>query len=410
MENFSTCTLAKIFHWLDIRDLIRCSKVCKKWNELVYDSCLWKRVDLTDFSWTLDSSRLVGLINNWFKPCLRSLNLFGFSITPDILNQLAIDCPNLKALALESTIFVKFENLKYTPKFPNKLAYLDLRLSTGDGEAFRLMPSSLKRVEYLGFTDELLMHGNDTIEVRNLFEELTNVKFLDFNCCNSFYDFCLGFIGLFCPHITSLTIKHCNNIRGNSLHVLIQNCPLLKTLKFSGTSLHDENLENCDWDKVNLEELEISWCRNVTEYGLVTLLPKLQDLVYLRLCSCGFGQAITDEVLFCFDPSVHTKLKYLDFSFSREITNNGTAELIHKLPTLRQFNIACCPKLDPELLRKISTNKDLLVVANFREENPYAHHNDRCFSRIKKVGGDISLRSDLVDLDDSSFQSQFYKY
>lgn len=417
MYEYSPCLLVKIFQRLDIRSLLRCSRVCKQWRDLIYDSCLWKQVDLTDYRWSLDCHSLANLIHTRFQPCLRSLNLSGFSLTPQILTQLAEDCVNLKAMVLETTTFVRFGNLESEVRamFPKSLAYLDLRLSTGESEAFKMISSHLDDMEYLGFTDELLRNGNDTNEVQSLFQRLKNIKALDFNCCNSFYDTSLAFIGRFCPLLTSLTIEHCNNIRGVNLSVVVENCSLLRTLKFSGTSLHDDNLENCDWSKLKLEELEISWCRNVTEYGLFHLLPQLPHLVYLRLCSCGFGQAITDDVLSTLLPEFHTKLKYLDVSYSREITNNGTAELIDSLATLRQFNIACCPKLNPDLLRKISTNKDLLMMASFQEDNSYLHHNERYCSRTKRLlGGEMSVMHNSAahpdEIEYFSFRRQFQKY
>lgn len=419
MHEFSSCMLVKIFRRLDIRSLLRCSTVCKEWRDLIYDSCLWKTVDLTDYRWSLDCSSLASLIHTRFQPCLRSLNLSGFSLTPEILTLLAEDCINLQAMVLETATFVRFEKLDSAsqPKFPKSLAYLDLRLSTGEADAFKLISLHLENIQYLGFTDELLLHGSDQSADNkvSLFKKLSTVKALDFNCCNSFYDTCLAFIGRFCNYLTSLTIEHCNNIRGVDLHLVIENCPLLRTLKFSGTSLHDDNLERCDWSKVKLEELEISWCRNVTEYGLFHLLPQLPHLIYLRLCSCGFGQAITDDVLSALESHIHTKLKYLDVSYSREITNNGTAELIDNLPTLRQFNIACCPKLNPDLLRKISTNKELLVVASFHEDNSYLHHNERYCSRTKRLlGGEMSVVQNSAanpdELEYFSFRRQFQKY
>lgn len=418
MDEFSSCLLVKVFHRLDIRSLLRCSSVCKQWRDLIYDSCLWKQVDLTDYRWSLDCFSLRNLIHTRFQPCLRSLNLSGFSLTPEILTQLAEDCVNLKAMVLETATFGRFENREseIQPKFPKSLVYLDLRLSTGEADAFKLISLHLEDIQYLGFTDELLLHGTDTLEDNSsLFQRLKNVTALDFNCCNSFYDTSLAFIGKYCNLLRSLTIEHCNNIRGVDLSLVVDNCPFLRTLKFSGTSLHDDNLENCDWSKVRLEELEISWCRNVTEYGLYHLLPQLPHLIYLRLCSCGFGQAISDDVLSALESHIHTKLKYLDVSYSREITNNGTAELIDNLPTLRQFNIACCPKLNPDLLRQISTNKELLVMASFQEDNSYLHHNERYCSRTKRLlGGEMSVIQNLAAHPDEveyfNFRRQFRKY
>ena len=106
-------------------------------------------------------------------------------------------------------------------------------------------------------------------------------------------------------------------------------------------------------------------------------------------------------------------LLLLLFSYSREITNDGTVEIIELLPTLRQVNIACCPKLNPDLLRKISTNKHLLVVASFQQDNSYLHYNDRYRNRTKLLAGELSVVPDLEACSDEkkfSFRKEFTKY
>ena len=309
MQHFSDCLLIKIFEWLGMKVLIRCCHVCKKWKRVAYDSSLWQDVDLRPFRWKLDEQCIVRLVQSRLKPCLRRLNLSGFSLTPKLFNQLESCCPNLISMILENVTFIGFNtvNTKFN-SFPKTLRILDLRHSNGDEEAFSVVVANVASLECFGVTNHILLHTNHV----RLFRNLKNITVLDFSYCNSLYDVTLILIANFCTKLRSLSLNHCNNVNGRDLHLIIEHCKRLRSLSFSGTSLTDQNLSQCDWVNIDLEELDVSWCRNITETGLVTLLPQLTHLVYLRLCSCGFGHAITDQVLNTLSTNEYPKLAVLD--------------------------------------------------------------------------------------------------
>ena len=309
MEDFSDCILIKIFQWLELKDLTRCSFVCNKWKRIVYDSSLWTVVDLRPYRWRLDEQSVIRLTHARFQPCLIHMNLSGFSLTPKIFNELESSCPHLRSLILENVTFIGFnQNVNQQLRFPKTIELLDLRYSSGDEEAFMLISCNISNLKYFGLTNHMIMHANEV----KLFQNLENINILDFSYCSALFDTTLILVGSFCLNLQSLSLSHCNNVSGNGLDLLVRNCKQLRSLSFSGTSLTDGNLSNCNWENITLEELDISWCRNVTENGLISLLPQLKDLVYLRLCSCGFGHAITDRVLITLEETPHPKLEILD--------------------------------------------------------------------------------------------------
>ena len=294
--DLSDCVLLKIFYWLEIPVLAKCSQVSHGWRRVAYDSELWMDVDLCPFRWKLDENSIVRLINTRFKPFLRKLNLTSFSLTPKLFSELAIRCPNLRSLILENVNFIGFcQQLlrEATHSFPSHLHHLDIRYSSGDPIAYEVITENLTSLRSLGITNSLLAQVNNVNVIRNL----RNIQILDFSHCNSLYDGTLVLLASFCTRLTSLSLNHCNNVRGHDLSLIIDACSELKALSFSGTSLDDTSLIQCNWKKVHLKELDISWCRNITEHGLLKVLPLLGELNYLRLCSCGYGHAITDGVL-----------------------------------------------------------------------------------------------------------------
>jgi len=372
MDLISDCVLLKIFNWLEIPVLAKCSQVSHNWRRVAYDSELWMDVDLCPFRWKLDENLIIRLISTRLKPFLRKLNLTSFSLTPKLFSELATSCPHLQSLILENVNFIGFcnytnnnqqqqlqdqTNTTYT--FPSNLRHLDIRYSSGDPTAYEVITNNLTNLRSIGITNSLLAHVSNVKIIKNL----RNIQMLDFSHCNLLYDATLVLLATFCTQLTSLSLNHCNNVRGHDLSLIIEACSELKALSFSGTSLDDASLIQCDWKKINLEELDISWCRNITERGLLQVLPLLDKLVYLRLCSCGYGHAITDGVLQILWG--HQTLQLLDVSYSREITNGGVSKTIAALPALKQIRINSCRKLTPNSLSSMTCKENVQVIPFF---------------------------------------------
>eukprot|EP00111_Clytia_hemisphaerica_P017775 TCONS_00052558-protein len=360
MDGLVDCILIKILQWLDVRHLCICSQVCHDWRRVAYDSELWADINLCPFRWKLDEQAIVRLIHTRFQPLMRKLNLTSFSLTPKMFTELQVRCPNLQSLILENVNFIGFsESYKDSYNFPERLFHLDIRYSSGDPIAYEIITENLTTLHSIGITNSLLSSVNNIKIIRNL----RNIRVLDFSHCNSLNDATLVLLGTFCTKLTSLSLNHCNNVRGNDLSFIIEHCPLLKALCFNGTSLDDTSLLRCNWGNIALEELDISWCRNITERGLIQVLPCLKNLEYLRLCSCGFGHAITDNVLQVL--TGHQKLQFVDVSYSREITDEGVSKAISTLPSLKQIRINSCRKLSPRLFNMITANDKVLVIPSF---------------------------------------------
>jgi len=404
MRELSDCVLIKVFIKLELKSLVRCCFVCSRWKRIIYDSSLWIDVDLRPFRWKLDEQSVVRLIQTRFHPCLKSMNLSGFSLTPKLFGELRLQCPNLVCLTLENVTFIGFNVMpNHLLKFPPRLELLDLRYSNGDEEAFVLISSNVKQLKCFGVTNHMMLHVNEV----QLFQNLNRVNVLDFSYCNALFDATLLLVGTFCTQLYSLSLSHCNNVSGNGLDLIVQNCKNLKSLSFSGTSLTDQNLSNCNWGNLQLEELDVSWCRNITENGLMALLPKLNHLVYLRLCSCGFGHAITDRVLATLSNNSYPKLEILDVSYSREISDIGTAKLICSLPALKQIRLSCCRKLTVDLVSQATSNKHVLILASFGESSEHAQTTQ---AGILSVVRDMERASTLSDIRRYSFERHMLTY
>ena len=291
----------KIFQLLGLTDLGACSQVCTRWQDLFYDSSLWINVDFCRHRFQITKDRLLKITKNLLGSQLQQLDLSNLTVNPEILTTLHDNCPNLRILSMVDVTFQDFEDIltsKYDIQFPEKLQFLDVRYAsarslTGNQLAFNRIARRLSHCQCFAATNEMLRH----CEHMFLFRKLSNVRVLELSHCSAVYDGTLNLIAHFCRKLKSLSIRHCSNFNGSNLSLLIDQCRALKSLTFSGTALEDQHFMNCDWGNCQLEEFEVSWSKDITKNGLISVLPRLKQLRYLKVSSCGFGGALDDGVL-----------------------------------------------------------------------------------------------------------------
>ena len=100
-------------------------------------------------------------------------------------------------------------------------------------------------------------------------------------------------------NLTSLCLRRCNNIVGESLPSLIDNCSSLTSLVLDGTSVTDDAVKAVHWERSRVTEVDLSWCRHLTQDGLTSMLPNCRYLRYLRLCCCGYVWALKSNTIHC---------------------------------------------------------------------------------------------------------------
>ncbi len=90
----------KIFANLSHPELCKIALVCRHWLWIVYDSELWKHLDLQKFH-CIDEENIIDLIKTRLSPLLRTLNLGSCRITPLLVNELTDNCKQLSTLSLQ---------------------------------------------------------------------------------------------------------------------------------------------------------------------------------------------------------------------------------------------------------------------------------------------------------------------
>ncbi|XP_073251278.1 F-box/LRR-repeat protein 12-like [Porites lutea] len=363
IQEFPDTILLLIFRCLSETDLCHIAQVCRTWRLIAYDSSLWKSVNLKRFH-KLNEMCLIKVIRSRMVPMLYKLNLGGFTLSPRVFHVLVENCPKLRVLCLESTTFVEDFTGKET-SFLENLSKLDIRHSSGHPGAFRIMSQRLQTVKCLGVSDQLFESLELEVEKRGVFVSLQAVRILEFSYCSSLTDQMVRYIAEHCRNLKSLCLRRCKNIQGESLPKLIDNCSSLTSLVLDGTNVSDNAVMSVRWEKSVISEVDLSWCRHLTENGLKFMLPRCRFLRYLRLCCCGYGHAITDDVLNSMTQNPCSFLEVLDLSYSSEVTNSALGRFITHCPSLRYLRVYHCQMLTSALMSLIPSDSHVFVVANF---------------------------------------------
>ncbi|XP_068705311.1 F-box/LRR-repeat protein 20-like [Montipora foliosa] len=351
-----------IFSFLSETDLCRVAQTCKSWRLIAYDSSLWKSVNLKRFH-KLNEICLMKVIRSRMVPLLYKLNLGGFTLSPRVFHVLVKHCPRLRVLCLESATFVE-DFMDKPESFPENLTKLDIRHSSGHPSAFRVISHCFHTSQCLGLSDPFFESLPSIQELHRVFASLQTVRILEFSYCSLLTDQIVRYIAENCRNLKSLCLRRCNNIEGESLPALIDNCSSLTSLVLDGTSVTDDAVRAVRWERSAVTEVDLSWCRHLTQDGLQAMLPKCRFLRYLRLCCCGYGHAITDGVLNAMTKK-SSSLQVLDLSYSSEVTNTALGRFVASCPSLLYLRVYHCQLLTSALMNLIPNESRVFVVANF---------------------------------------------
>eukprot|EP00794_Sanderia_malayensis_P020540 gene20540-22561_t len=293
----------KIFANLSHPELCKIALVCRHWLWIVYDSELWKHLDLQNFH-CIDESNIINLIQTRLSPLLRTLNLSNSCrITPLLINQLTDNCRQLATLSLQGCkwdiLNQQSDTCVMEMSVPKNLQRLDLRDFGDRGSFMHLMfqAPNMDKLECFGFGNKESCKSCPTfLDFHSLFKKMSNLKVLE--CCDSeiITDETLEIISEELPVLSSLNVKSCRKIVGTSLRKLVWTLRHLKCLILTGTSIHDDSLASVAWERCLLEDLDLSMCDRITTNGLQAVVPKLPHLLHLCLNNCGRGKAITNAL------------------------------------------------------------------------------------------------------------------
>ncbi|GMI82960.1 hypothetical protein like AT1G21410 [Hibiscus trionum] len=171
-----------------------------------------------------------------------------------------------------------------------------------------------------------------------------------------------------CPNLTKLNISGCTSFSDEALEYLTNFCRKLKILNLCGCfkAATDRALQAIGRNCNMLQSLNLGWCDNVGDIGVMSLAYGCPDLRCVDLCGCV---RITDDSVIAL-ASKCLRLRSLDLYYCRNITDRAMYSLAHSRvknkPSLwqsmkdrydeeglRSLNISQCTALTPPAVQAL---------------------------------------------------------
>ncbi|KAL1182673.1 hypothetical protein E1A91_A02G120300v1 [Gossypium mustelinum] len=171
-----------------------------------------------------------------------------------------------------------------------------------------------------------------------------------------------------CPNLTKLNISGCTSFSDEGLGYLTQFCRKLKILNLCGCvkAATDCALQAIGQNCNMLQSLNLGWCDNVGDLGVMSLAYGCPDLRCLDLCGCV--RITDDSVIALANGCLH--LRSLGLYYCRNITDRAMYSLAHSRVKnkasiwqsmkgrydeegLRSLNISQCTALTPSAVQAL---------------------------------------------------------
>ncbi|XP_013411634.1 F-box/LRR-repeat protein 2-like [Lingula anatina] len=189
--------------------------------------------------------------------------------------------------------------------------------------------------------------------------ELKTVSLVE---CEHLYTSSIIKLGISCQHLQNIDLKGVNFIQDPAITALVSSGNVRK-LSLAESDITDVALRNIvRYGKDKLEDLDLSWCENITEDGLNEIATACSQLRSLTLRRCpatantlkllsencplltslnlsGIGSMNEDVVISCHWVTRLDLLEQLDLSWNLWVTNDGVSTVLQSCIFLRHLSL-----------------------------------------------------------------------
>lgn len=360
--------MLRIFHHLSHTDLARCSRVCRQFDRISQDECLWKTIVLNrnqnmcdEFLEKIGSRKPVSLslikcrgnqvtssgLRELFRRCAENLEELNFSgcnggqlIGESILLHVALRCSNLRSV--------------------------DASWSNVGDNGVEALVQNVERLECLclngcqAITDHSLKviadkHGESlrTFEIFGCFNvSAAGIKRLGQKCpylqtlnlgqCYKITSVALGQLVSHLESIVNLDLRGCKKARDACVKTIAKHCPLLVNLVLANCPLiTDVAMTEIATNLPSVRFLDVCGCVKVTDNGVKALARSCSRLNYLDLSSTG----ITQKSVMLLANYCSQNLESLKLSFCENVTDDSVSRLVKHCKRMTTLHLYGCKRL-----------------------------------------------------------------
>ncbi|XP_005104613.1 F-box/LRR-repeat protein 4 [Aplysia californica] len=305
-----------ILKYLDITDLCRLAQTCSLLRDHCYDPLLYIDLNLQPY-WNLVSNASLDALSQRCER-LQRLNLSwlgkGGLIYSDHLAYFLHDCQDLQTLELTACKIMDSNTLALIVSNCRNLQELNLSscVNIEDFSTFNVL--SLPKLRMLN----LYRTKIDTPSLLALIRSSPDLEHLNLSSCmllNPYINLVLMDLGDCCKKLKSLDLWRMRSVNSEGLAHLYNNCPLLEELDVgwctdlkaytqcfvqlaekcvklkkifmtANRTVQDSDLKSLALHCPNLEQIDVLGTREVTRNGVLFVLEKCKNLIFLDLSFC----------------------------------------------------------------------------------------------------------------------------
>ncbi|KAI9783155.1 MAG: hypothetical protein M1816_001477 [Peltula sp. TS41687] len=339
----------RVFQFLEPKEIVRCSRVCRSWYDLCFDGQLWKSVDASEFYRDITASSLAKLITA-AGPFVRDLNLRGCIQLQDHsrAEMLSDACQNLEYVSLEGCRLER-GSVHYLLHRNSRLVHLNLTgLAAVSNATCKIIAQHCPELKYLNVS---WCSNMDARGVRRIVDGCPRLEDLRVSEIRGFDDEAVMLSLFNINNLHRLVLNGCTSLVDKTLKILLEGvdpeiCPLENRALVSPR---------------RLRHLDLSRCHQLTNAGVEKLAHNVPDLEGLQLAGCI---ELTDPALTVLLPTT-PKLTHLDLEELPNLTNT-TLQSLAESPcrlALAHLSISSCENLgDPGMLPVIKACRSLQSI------------------------------------------------
>jgi len=285
LEEFPSELLLKIFSFLEITNLLKCSQTSKRIRAICYDDSLWQKINLSKKtvpngvlqkvisfgckSLNLNEAKIVGTLRLENESQFTDLDLSGCSATSHVFEELLKSCHYLQKLTFTQPL--DFNTLS--------------SLTSRNGKTLKILNCWWK---YQGSIDII-----DLKSLQSIIRNCTELKALNFwnGVANSDSENINYHCDMYGPVMIDYLV---NNVSSNiekfsvlecdfdneHIKILVTRCPKIKELRFACMEMTNDSVTHIiDHLKPTLEKLELTCNINYKKMFELKLMPKLKNLI-----------------------------------------------------------------------------------------------------------------------------------
>ncbi|RPA88180.1 RNI-like protein [Ascobolus immersus RN42] len=379
----------RILRYLNDRELIVASGVCREWHMLCFDGQLWKTLDMTEYYNYIPAEQLIRIIAQT-GPFINNLNIRGcLQLEPEFAEPKALKhCTNLRKVSLQGCDFTRptiHHLLSINPQLEsvNLVGLSKVANSTGSTIA-----KFNHRLQTLDVSWCLSMTAKS---IRRIIMNCPDLKNLAASGIWGFGDPDIMNEAFLRNKLESLSLQGCDDFGDSAFKALIvgKNTPIdyltgkpsveprkLRYLNLTGCpELTDSSIETLAGNCPDLEVLLLSNNAELTDHAFKQLLPTVPKLVTLELEEVN---NITAE--FCralMDAPCARRLRSLQLSYCVNIPGEMLGELVQALPCLEKYEVDNTLATDDVVSKCLALVKERYSASPPDRRSPNIHL--RCF-------------------------------